>query len=36
MVNFGDFTAWDQTELPDMSLLKGQKLMGTAKIEKFY
>ena len=36
MVNFGDFTACNQTVLPDMSILKGQKLMGTAKIEKFY
>ena len=36
IINFGDFTACDQTVLPDMSILKGQKLMGTAKIEKFY
>ena len=33
IINFGDFTACDQTVLPDMSILKGQKLAKNAEIE---
>ena len=39
MVQFGDFffkpKACDQTELPDKSVLIGQKLVENAKIDKF-
>ena len=34
LASFGKLKACGQTELPDMSLLKEQKLLENAKIEK--